>query len=93
MSPTAPKKCAEGRFSSGSERINENGKAIYTSYAICEAGDFQLIERVAIVPRKAGGVFIYGVADTYVGEGGGAPVSPLELTDPDFYSAIANAAE
>jgi hypothetical protein len=87
------KKCAEGRFSSGSERINENRKAIYTSYANCEAGDFQLIERVAIVPRKAGGVFIYGVADTYVGEGGGAPVSPPELTDPDLYSAIATAAD
>ncbi len=87
------KKCAEGKFTSGSERINENGKPIYTSYANCETGDFQLIERVAIAKRKAGGVFIYGVADTYVGEGGGAPVSPPELTDPDLYSAIANAAE
>ncbi|EAV44530.1 hypothetical protein SIAM614_05190 [Roseibium aggregatum IAM 12614] len=87
------KACTEGRFSSSSERINENGKAIYTSYANCEADDFQLIERVAIVPRKAGGVFIYGVADTYVGEGGGAPVSPPELTDEDLYSAVASAAQ
>ncbi len=87
------KKCAEGKFTSGSERINENGKPIYTSYANCETGDFQLIERVAIAKRKAGGVFIYGVADTYVGEGGGAPVAPPELTDPDLYSAIADAAE
>ncbi|WP_460083831.1 hypothetical protein [Roseibium sp. LAB1] len=87
------KKCTEGRFSSGSERINENGKPLYTSYANCETGDFQLIERVAIVKRKVGGVFIYGVADSYVGEGGGAPVSPPELTDEDLYSAVASAAQ
>ncbi|MHA7774403.1 hypothetical protein [Roseibium sp. M-1] len=87
------KKCTEGSFSSGTERINENGRPLYTSYANCEAGDYQLIERVAIAKRKAGGVFIYGVADTYVGEGGGAPVSPPELTDPDFFSAVAGAAE
>jgi hypothetical protein len=34
-----------------------------------------------------------GVADAYVGEGGGAPVSPPELTDPDLYSAIVTAAD
>jgi metal-dependent hydrolase (beta-lactamase superfamily II) len=87
------KKCNEGSFSSGTERTNENGKPLYTSYANCEAGDYQLIERVAIAKRKAGGVIIYGVADTYVGEGGGNPVSPPELTDPDFYFAAASAAE
>ncbi|MBO6890468.1 MAG: hypothetical protein JJ866_00885 [Roseibium sp.] len=85
-------KSCEGSFSSGSERVNEGGKELYTSYANCEAGDYQLIERVAIVKRNAGGIFVYGVADTYVGEGGGAPVSPPELTDPDFYAAAAAAA-
>ncbi|WP_146048507.1 hypothetical protein [Roseibium marinum] len=87
------KSCSDGSFSSGSEKITEGGKEIYTSYANCETGDHQLIERVAIIGRKAGGVFIYGVADTYVGEGGGAPVTPPELTDPDFYAAAAEAAE
>jgi len=87
------KACSEGSFSSGSERITEGGKDIYTGYANCETGDHQLIERIAIVKRKAGGVFVYGVADTYVGEGGGAPVSPPELTDPEFYASAAGAAE
>jgi|GEM_PF-1527385 len=87
------KKCMDGRFSSGTERINENGRPLYTSYANCEAGDYQLIERVAIAKREAGGIIIYGVADTYAGEGGGNPVSPPELTDPDFYFAAASAAE
>ncbi|PVB59453.1 hypothetical protein DCO57_22675 [Labrenzia sp. 011] len=85
--------CTDGSFSSGSEKITEGGKEIYTSYADCETGDHELIERVAIIKRKAGGVFIYGVADTYVGEGGGAPISPPELTDPDFYASAAEAAE
>ncbi|WP_298821030.1 hypothetical protein [uncultured Roseibium sp.] len=86
------KSCTDGSFSSGTERLTESGKDLYTSYANCEAGDFQLIERVAIVKRNSGGIFVYGVADTYVGEGGGAPVSPPELTDPDFYAAAAEAA-
>ncbi|GAA0779356.1 hypothetical protein E1180_18870 [Roseibium denhamense] len=83
----------DGSFSSGTERVTEGGKDVFSSYANCEAGDFQLIERVAIVKRGAGGVHVYGVADTYVGEGGGAPVSPPELTDPDFYAAAAAAAD
>ena len=87
------KSCTEGSFSSGTERITVGGKQLYTSYANCEAGDFQLIERVAILKRNAGGVFVYGVADTYVGEGGGAPVSPPELTDETFYGAVAAAAD
>jgi hypothetical protein len=87
------KTCADGSFSSGTERITEAGRQLYTGYANCESGDHQLVERVAILKRKAGGVFVYGVADTYVGEGGGAPVSPPELTDPDFYAAAAAAAE
>jgi len=86
------KSCTEGSFSSGTERITEGGRQLYTSYANCETGDHQLIERIAILKRGAGGVFVYGVADTYVGEGGGAPVSPPELTDPDFYAAAAGAA-
>lgn len=86
------KSCTDGSFSSGTERLTEGGKDLYTSYANCEAGDFQLIERVAIVKRNSGGIFVYGVADTYVGEGGGAPVSPPELTDPDFHAAAATAA-
>jgi hypothetical protein len=85
-------KSCEGSFSSGSERLTEGGKQLYTSYANCEAGDYQLIERIAIVKRNAGGIFVYGVGDTYVGEGGGAPLSPTELTDPDFYAAAAAAA-
>lgn len=85
-------KSCEGSFSSGSERVTEGGKEVFASYANCEAGDYQLIERVAIVKRNAGGIMVYGVADTYVGEGGGAPVSPPELTDPDFYAAAAAAA-
>ncbi|MEP3669796.1 MAG: hypothetical protein ABJN42_24050, partial [Roseibium sp.] len=40
-----------------------------------------------------GGVFVYGVVDTYVSEGSGAPVFPVELTDPDFFAAVAGAAE
>jgi len=87
------KKCADGSFSSGTKRITQDGKQLYTSYANCEAGDYELKERVAFVPRSAGGIFIYGVADTYVGEGGGAPVSPTELTDPAFYAAAVGAAQ
>jgi hypothetical protein len=87
------KSCNQGSFSSGTERITEGGRELYTSYANCETGDHQLIERIAILKRNAGGVFVYGVADTYVGEGGGAPVSPPELTDPDFYAAAAEAAQ
>ncbi|MCV0428640.1 MAG: hypothetical protein K5905_24545, partial [Roseibium sp.] len=87
------KACAEGSFSSGTQRITENGKELYTSYANCEAGDFQLKERVAIINRKAGGIFVYGVADTYIGEGGGKPVSPPDLSDKAFYGAAATAAD
>ncbi|WP_422374927.1 hypothetical protein [Roseibium sp.] len=87
------KSCAEGSFSSSTERVNQGGRDLYISHANCEAGDFQLIERVAILKRAAGGIFVYGVADTYVGEGGGAPVSPPELTDATFYSAVAAAAQ
>ncbi|WP_157739094.1 hypothetical protein [Labrenzia sp. VG12] len=87
------KSCAEGSFSSSTERVNQGGRDLYISHANCEAGDFQLIERVAILKRAAGGIFVYGVADTYVGEGGGAPVSPPELTDAAFYSAVAAAAQ
>lgn len=87
------KACEEGNFSSGTKRIAEGGKELYTSYANCEAGDFQLKERVAFIKRKAGGIFVYGVADTYVGEGGGNPISPPDLTDDAFYSAAAEAAD
>lgn len=86
-------KNCEGSFSSGTERTAVDGKAVFTSYCDCETGDHELIERVAIVKRKAGGVFVYGVSDTYVGEGGGAPVSPPELTDPDLHAAAASAAD
>ena len=87
------KACAEGSFSSGTDRITESGKELYTSYANCEAGDYQLKERVAILKREAGGIFVYGVADTYVGEGGGEPISPPDLSDTAFYGAAAAAAD
>lgn len=87
------KACEKGSFSSGTERISEAGKEIYTSYANCDAGDYQLKERVAIVKRKAGGIFVYGVADTYIGEGGGEPVSPPDLSDGSFFAAAAEAAD
>ncbi|MBS8261509.1 hypothetical protein DYI23_14890 [Roseibium polysiphoniae] len=88
----AAKSC-EGSFSSGSETITETGKTFPTSYSRCVAGDYEKVERAAIVPRRAGGVYVYGVVDTYVGEGGGAPVAPTELTDPDWHHAAASAAD
>lgn len=91
MSIADSAKNCEGSFSSGTERVNEGGKDLFTSYARCQAGDYELIERVVITNRSAGGIYVYGVADTYVGEGGGAPVSPPELNDPTWYSATAGA--
>ncbi len=87
------KKCADGSFSSGSRRITQDGKQLYTAFANCETGDYRLSERVAFVPRDAGGIFVYGVADTHVGEGGAAPVSPPELKDADFFAAAVGAAQ
>jgi len=87
------KSCSNGSFSSSTERITQGGKQLYVSHANCEAGDYQLIERVVILKRAAGGIFVYGVADTYVSEGGGAPISPPELADPGFFAAVAGAAE
>lgn len=87
------KKCADGSFSSGSKRITQDGKQVYTAFANCETGDYRLSERVAFVPRNAGGIFVYGVADTHVGEGGGAPVSPPDLTDAEFFAAAVGAAQ
>lgn len=85
-------KSCEGSFQSGTEQTSEAGKALFTSYAHCTSGDTDLVERVAIVPRAAGGIFVYGVSDTYTGTADGPTVSPPELTDPDFYRAAAEAA-
>lgn len=85
------KSCTDGSFSSGSQRINEGGKALYTSFARCETGDHELVERVVLTPRSAGGLYVYGVADTHVGEGGGAPVAPQEMTDQAWHAATAAA--
>ncbi len=84
-------KSCEGSFSSGSEKLVEGGKDLFTANARCLAGDVELIERAVIVKRSAGGIYVYGVADTYTGEGGGAPLSPPKLTDSTWYSATANA--
>lgn len=86
------KTCGNGSFSSSTERVTVGGKAVFTSRCTCQEGDHELIERVAVVKRNAGGLFVYGVSDTYIGEGGGAPVSPPELTDAAFNSAAATAA-
>ncbi len=85
-------KNCEGSFQSGTEQTSEGGKQLFTSYAHCTSGDTDLVERVAIVPRAAGGIFIYGISDTYTGTADGPTVSPPELTDPDFYRAAAEAA-
>ncbi|WP_428673664.1 hypothetical protein [Roseibium sp.] len=87
------KNCDDGSFSSGTERATEGGKQLYTSYARCTMGDDDLIERVAIVNRKAGGVFVYGVSDNYSVGGTASDNGPPELTDPDFYAAAAGAAD
>ncbi len=87
------KNCDDGSFSSGTERATEGGKQLYTSYARCTIGDDELIERVAILKRNAGGVFVYGVSDNYSVGGSGTETGPPELTDPDFYAAAADAAD
>lgn len=85
-------KTCEGSFQSGTEQTSEGGKQLFTSYAHCTSGDTDLVERVAIVPRTAGGIFVYGVSDTYTGTADSPTASPPELTDPDFYRAAAEAA-
>jgi len=87
------KTCGNGNFSSGTQRVTAGGKEIFASRCACEQGDHELVERVAIVKRNAGGLFVYGVSDTFIGEGGGNPVSPPELADADFNAAAAAAAD
>lgn len=83
----------EGRFASGSERIQQNGVPLLTGSAVCEAGDVETIERIVLAPRSAGGLFVFGVRDTEVGEGGG-PVDPLPpLSDETWYRATAVASQ
>lgn len=84
-------KTCQGSFQSGTDTATESGKALYTSYAHCTSGDDDLVERVVIVPRAAGGIFVYGVSDSYTGTAD-ATVSPPELTDPDLYLSAAEAA-
>ncbi|WP_417685685.1 hypothetical protein [Roseibium sp.] len=85
-------KACDGSFSSGSEWVTEGGKSMLTSYAHCQMGDEDLVERAALVNRTAGGLFVYGVADVHIGGGNGVVSEPLELSDPDWYAAVAGAA-
>ncbi|WP_350333465.1 hypothetical protein [Coralliovum pocilloporae] len=87
-------KGCEGDFSSGTGRKTVGDKTLFTGHATCVAGDFELAQRYAIAPRGKGGVYMFSVADSYVGEGGGAPVSPpSEITADAFNQAAAAAAQ
>jgi len=86
------KACAD-LFSSGTAPVTEAGKALLTSVARCDAGDVTTDERVVLVPRAAGGLYIFGVQDIHVGEGGGAVAPLAPLPDASWYAATAAAAQ
>ncbi|TYC51482.1 hypothetical protein FMN50_21205 [Rhodobacterales bacterium] len=81
----------QGTFSSGTEEVTSNGKQLLTSYCDCKGPDRHLFERTAIVKRKAGGVYVYSVANTRSKTDGGKALAP-DLTASAFYSAAASAA-
>lgn len=87
----AAKSC-EGDFSSGFSADPVGGDELFAGRASCAAGDAELLERYAIAPRGAGGVLVFGVADTSVGEGGGEASAPAkQLTDDAFHRAAVEA--
>lgn len=86
----AAKRC-DGDFSSGSGRKTFDDKDVLTGQSVCRAGDYELAERYAIVGRGAGGVYVFALSDTSVGESGGGPVSPGAAISADVFNAAAAA--
>ncbi|TYC51481.1 hypothetical protein FMN50_21200 [Rhodobacterales bacterium] len=81
----------DGDFTSGTERTTVDGKGLFTSYCVCDQGDSKIFERIVIVTRKAGGIFVYAISDIFDSNGSRPPVSPPEMNDPDLYPAAASA--
>ena len=82
-------KTCEGEFTARAEETFVDDKSLLTGGSSCLAGDVELVEEYAIAKRSKGGVLVYAISDTYVGEGGGEPVSPkVELKDGQFAQAV-----
>jgi len=83
-------KTCEGEFTGRFDEQDFEGKPVLAGGSACLAGDFELVEQYAIAKRSKGGVFVYAISDSYVGEGGGEPVSPpQEVSDEQFTKAVA----
>lgn len=85
-------KTCEGDFSSGTGTQNTDGSTLHFGQSSCNAGDVATIEHYAITARSRGGVFVYAISDTEVGEGGGAPTAPaVKVNANQFHRAVGNA--
>ena len=83
-----------GDFAAGYRRKTIGGREVFAGQSECAAGDVEIIERYAISARKNGGVFVFAVIDTMVGEGGGeASAAAEELTEDAFHRAALQATE
>ncbi len=83
-----------GDFNAGYTRATIGGREVFAGRSVCAAGDVEIVERYAIPARKNGGVFVFAVIDTMIGEGGGEASAPaVELTDDAFHQAVLAASE
>ena len=81
-------KACEGDFSSGTGSQERDGEVLHTGQSSCLAGDVEVTERYAVAPRSRGGVFLYSISDTEVGEGGGSPSAPdVKVSRGQFHRA------
>lgn len=83
----AAKNC-EGDFQSGFSADSIDGDELFAGRSSCAAGDVEISERYAIRARSSGGIVLFGVSETSVGEGGGEASAPkAELSDDMFHRA------
>ena len=89
----AAAKACEGDFASGSGSKGVDGTTLHVGYSACTAGDVEIADQYVVMQRPRGGVFVYVLSDTRVGEGGGSPSAPsVPVGTAQFHSAVLKAA-